>query len=244
MASTNFINECKNRANANRLGKVTVDVGERDSYNLLPNNATSQTINGITFTVNDDGSILVNGTNTGTSSIEYIIYSDVSMSMIISAGDYKLSNGISGGVPGGVYLRLTLYPVGGGHSYSPHCSNNEITLNYTKDTKLYKARIDIPSGAIVDNLLFKPMLRLASITDSTYEQYGKKYPITDEITNSDKLQSIDIDSGCYVDGNIIGSVYAKCLNAKFVGNINALAEKNIYAQIGVKYADLSTEYIG
>ena len=25
MASTNFINECKNRANANRLGKIIVD---------------------------------------------------------------------------------------------------------------------------------------------------------------------------------------------------------------------------
>ena len=28
------------------------------------------------------------------------------------------------------------------------------------------------------------------------------------ITNSDNLQSFEIDSGCYVDGNIIGSVYA------------------------------------
>lgn len=63
------------------------------------------------------------------------------------------------------------------------------------------------------------------------------------ITNSDSLQSIEIDSGCYVDGNIIGSVYAKCLKANFIADNKNLVDKTIYAQIGVKYADLSTEYI-
>ena len=38
------------------------------------------------------------------------------------------------------------------------------------------------------------------------------------ITNSNNLQSFEIDSGCYVDGNIIGSVYAKCLKANFIGD--------------------------
>ena len=63
------------------------------------------------------------------------------------------------------------------------------------------------------------------------------------ITNSDDLQSIEINSGCYVDGNIIGSVYAKCLKANFISNENDLTDKLIYAQIGVKYDNLSDEYI-
>ncbi len=63
------------------------------------------------------------------------------------------------------------------------------------------------------------------------------------ITNSDNLQKISIDSGCYVDGNIIGSVYAKCLKANFITSIDNLSNKSIQAQIGVKYANLSTEYI-
>lgn len=63
------------------------------------------------------------------------------------------------------------------------------------------------------------------------------------ITNSDNLQSFEIDSGCYVDGNIIGSVYAKCLKANFTTNQNNIVEKIIQAQIGVKYANLSNEYI-
>lgn len=63
------------------------------------------------------------------------------------------------------------------------------------------------------------------------------------ITNSDNLQSFEIDSGCYVDGNIIGSVYAKSLKANFIADQNNLADKSIQAQIGVKYADLNEEYI-
>lgn len=63
------------------------------------------------------------------------------------------------------------------------------------------------------------------------------------ITNSDNLQSFEIDSGCYIDGNIIGSVYAKCLKANFIADQNNLTDKSIQVQIGAKYADLNEEYI-
>lgn len=75
------------------------------------------------------------------------------------------------------------------------------------------------------------------------EMTVKAYEWTDEITNYDNLQSIQIDSGCYTDGNIIGSVYVECLNASFVAEATNLVDKIIRCQIGVKYADLSTEYI-
>nr|DAQ46617.1 MAG TPA: hypothetical protein [Caudoviricetes sp.] len=63
------------------------------------------------------------------------------------------------------------------------------------------------------------------------------------ISQSNNLQIFEIDSGCYVDGNIIGSVYAKCLKASFIADQNNLVDKSIQAQIGVKYADLNSEYI-
>lgn len=70
--------------------------------------------------------------------------------------------------------------------------------------------------------------------------------VTNPITNSDNLQSFTIDGGCYIDGNIIGSVYAKCLNGNFiaVSTDTDLIDKQIQAQVGVKYADNTTEYIG
>lgn len=63
------------------------------------------------------------------------------------------------------------------------------------------------------------------------------------ITQSNNLQSFEIDSGCYVDGNIIGSVYIKCLKANFINDQNNLDSKTVTVQAGVKYADLSTEYV-
>lgn len=71
----------------------------------------------------------------------------------------------------------------------------------------------------------------------TYSNWNKM------ITNSDNLQNFEIDSGCYINGNIIGSVYAKCLKVSLVADTSKLADKNIQAQIGVKYANLSNEYI-
>lgn len=67
--------------------------------------------------------------------------------------------------------------------------------------------------------------------------------ITNPITNSDKLQNFTIDGGCYVNGNIVGSVCPKCLKASFVTDVSDLDNKSLQAQIGVKYDDLSTEYI-
>lgn len=81
------------------------------------------------------------------------------------------------------------------------------------------------------------------INSADTEMVVKAYEWTDEITNYDNLQSIQIDSGCYTDGNIIGSVYVECLNASFVAEATNLVDKIIRCQIGVKYADLSTEYI-
>ena len=63
------------------------------------------------------------------------------------------------------------------------------------------------------------------------------------ISQSNNLQSFEINSCCYVDGNIIGSVCAKCLKSNFIAEQNNLVDKSIQAQIGVKYADLSNEYI-
>lgn len=69
--------------------------------------------------------------------------------------------------------------------------------------------------------------------------------IENPITNSDKLQSFTIDSGCYIDGNIIGNVYIKCLTSNLVDiseEIN-LVDKTIDVQVGVKYEDDTTEFI-
>ena len=66
-----------------------------------------------------------------------------------------------------------------------------------------------------------------------------------QISNSDNLKSFTIDSGCYVDGSIIGTIYVKCLTGEFVAlpeNID-LINRSISAHVGVKYDNLTTEYV-
>ena len=65
------------------------------------------------------------------------------------------------------------------------------------------------------------------------------------ITNSDNLSSFTIEDSCYVDGNIIGTAYSKKLEAQFIAVPNDvdLIDKVILAKVGVKYDDLSNEWI-
>lgn len=65
------------------------------------------------------------------------------------------------------------------------------------------------------------------------------------ITESNNLKKFSIDSSCYVDGSIIGSVYITKLTGELISvpdNVE-LIEKTIQAQIGVKFDDTTTEYI-
>lgn len=65
------------------------------------------------------------------------------------------------------------------------------------------------------------------------------------ITESNYLKNFSIDSSCYVDGTIIGSIYITKLTGELISVPDdvGLLEKNIQAQIGVKFDDTTTEYI-
>ena len=65
-----------------------------------------------------------------------------------------------------------------------------------------------------------------------------------ELNQSNMIQSFTIDSSCYDDGNIIGTVYCKKLTANLIDAIDtSLVDKSFYAYAGVKYDDNSEEYI-
>lgn len=76
--------------------------------------------------------------------------------------------------------------------------------------------------------------RLATITDN------------DELVlNQDNyIQEFTIDDGCYVNGSIIGTTYAKKINANLIGSYDInLEDKDLNVQVGVKYDNETTEYI-
>ena len=65
------------------------------------------------------------------------------------------------------------------------------------------------------------------------------------ILNQDNyIQDFTIDDGCYVNGSIIGTTYAKKLNGNLIGSYDVnLVDKDLNVQVGVKYDDETTEYI-
>lgn len=131
--------------------------------NLIEITAESQTINGLTFTVDKSkGTIDVKGTSTADTEF---IFADLS-SALLHGSKYILS-----GSPNGNYLSywLTL-------SYRPSQSSTFTQLrNYTGDTPCdmtngypNNCSITISNGLTISDLVFKPMLRYDFIEDSTF----------------------------------------------------------------------------
>jgi len=139
--------------------------------NLLPNTASTQTVNGVTFTVNADGSIILNGTATQDgyitlnanvplkSGIEYIASSGVARSdayvwILAKSGAANIL--VNGQVTTNIGLQT------GTRAFS---MTDDLGVN---------VRLYVANGATFSNVTFYPMLRKASIADATYEPYGIK----------------------------------------------------------------------
>ena len=135
--------------------------------NLLKNTITSRTINGVTFTVNDDGSVAVNGT--ATVQTPFIIAELKWLVKNIPVGKYTLTGCPEGGSSTG--YRMYAFKANKELSYTD--TGHGFTGNFDYNSGQQSANIAIVIGAGVnaDNLIFRPMLRYAEITDDTYEPY-------------------------------------------------------------------------
>lgn len=135
--------------------------------NLIEITAESQTINGLTFTVDKNkGTITVNGT--ATADTEFV-FADLS-SASLHGSKYILS-----GSPNGDYLSYWITM-----SYRPSLSSTSSQLrNYTGDTPCdmtngypNSCSITISNGLTISDKVFKPMLRHNFIEDSTFVPYA------------------------------------------------------------------------
>ena len=185
--------------------------------NLLNNTAQSTTNNGITFTVNDDGSITVNGTATANT---YLVVGSVSLA-------------------GGTAYALNGCPTGGGNStyrlYWQGVTGNYDEGNgttYTPPTTTdINIRIVIYNGATVNNLTFYPMVRLASVIDSSYEPYNDEFGIEFSTIGDADMTIIsdgDVESGIIMTFHALDEVsdpviYNADTNEYFGLNVNMSA---------------------
>ncbi len=186
-------------ANGKNVGFGLYGKAEQKQYsgkNLLENTAESQTVNGVTFTVNEDGSVTVNGTATSNAFF--------ALNPIALDGKYIMS-----GCPSNAG-NYWMY----GQENSVVDTGNGITFEYSGS---FTPVIRINGGITVSNLTFYPMIRLASITDGTFEPYvgGIASPSPDypqEITVSGSDGSVEVKS---VGKNLLKNT----LTSYTVGNV-------------------------
>lgn len=133
--------------------------------NWLENTATSQAINGVTFTVNSDGSVTCNGNCI--SNAYFNIKTGIKLDD--ETIQYILTGCPDGGARNSTYIIEYSNAVnqartdsGAGITFTPYNSD---------DYPNAWVRIMIFSGYTCDNLTFYPMIRKAAIKDDTYEPY-------------------------------------------------------------------------
>ena len=149
-----IINAPEDRGNEIEVVKDTL--GYTVGKNLLENTATTTTTKDVTCTVNDDGSVTLNGTATGN------VNFSIKENFYLPNGEYILSGCPKGGTMSTYYLAL----------YDGKKTCNDIGEGGTfvvNDNMLQFVRIVVPSGQTVNNLTFYPMIRKADVTDDTYE---------------------------------------------------------------------------
>lgn len=132
------------------------------SKNLLKIVGTTRTVNGITFKVNSDGSIISNGTASSNATFE------IGTLSLKSGENVHLSGCPLGGDTGG-YCIMWLY-TGTWTGVSEYDYGSGATAQISSDATI-AIRIRITSGTTVSSLVFHPMLRSADITDDTFEPY-------------------------------------------------------------------------
>lgn len=143
---------------------VTLGYKKRNFFQHARN---TQTLGGITFTVNSDRSFTVNGTATQLVSFMMTNF------QTIPQGKY-LCSGCSGGSSSTYYLRLET-----SRSADQTVSGNvlrqsdgeDVPITVDGDYDSIKVNIVVQKGVTVDNVKIAPMIRADYDTDPTYEPY-------------------------------------------------------------------------
>ena len=125
---------------------------------------TTQTISGVTFTANSDGSIMVNGTATANAIFELESNSTV---FTLPVGNYFLSGCPSGGSTTSYYMAAVN---GAGISYDKFLRDFGTGVAVPSSGEKWKVSIRIMSGYTANNLVFKPQLEIGS-TATAYTPY-------------------------------------------------------------------------
>lgn len=143
--------------------------------NILPHSGSTTTTNGITFTMNADGTVTASGTATAQATFTYN-NSDFITSP--SSGTYYFNGNPTGSSTSTYRMRLRRYVNGSWGSWVYYNVTNDAEYTITDGTTRMQVEIHVMSGQTVSNLVFKPMLRSTSYTDASFAPYSNICPIS------------------------------------------------------------------
>lgn len=199
---------------ANEIYKYNGMMGAK---NLIPYpyyNRDGYVNNGITYDVNDDGSVVANGTKTTSSVSQFYFFLDNNsadfgyQTDLFKVGKtYRLTGCPSGGGTYTYRMRLILNynrSSEGLISYSYVDNGQGVTFTIQSEVKYARLMIDIGNQSAtysVSDLLFKPMLRDAVDTDETYRPYAKtNKQLTDDVSQiNNSLTEINTDLSEWIE---------------------------------------------
>jgi hypothetical protein len=190
-------NSAHKAENDSKIQDIWYTQGKYGVKNLIPfpyKDKNGKNTGGITFTINNDGSITSNGTATGWAAF-YFVQSSIG-GFSLDKGKYILSYDASSDttfsiqfiIVDGNGTSLLIHGVYGKRGYVEFEITDEIVQLFK--TSSVQILIYANKGAVVNNVTIYPMIRLASDTDDTWQPYAP--------TNYQLNQKLDTIAGVYL----------------------------------------------
>lgn len=183
--------------------------GELGAKNLIsyPYDNDTKTLNGITWTINDDGSVTVNGTSNAYSFIDLRARSGIITPRFIPQDTSYIAS-LSSDSLGDIYLLIRIVDAAEGTtireiqtttSTNVTFANEEITA-IKNGTYIVLIRLFVLNNKTVNNVTVFPMLRYASDTDDTWQPY---VPTNKQI--SDYIKNNIMQTSVYDPNNVVAN---------------------------------------
>lgn len=184
-------------------GNINIKICNQNYIDVFSNfsKGYSETIDGITYTLNEDGTIIVNGTNTTNSWTYFLVVSDSTAGYdkdsFVDGNKYFLT-GAPTGSSSSTY-RLQFYD--SANSASVFDYGNGTKVQRTIKNKGWNVAIGIAKGVTVNNLVFKPILLKGDYSGITIPDYKPYQSQTYTIPTQKPFRKIDTYKDTFIRKN-------------------------------------------